>query len=76
MGVVAMAFQVRPLRLLGMVTRHRDLLERRVYLFFLWLTTSMLLIRYLGHAGLLEPAIGMARDILTTPYERGFSVSR
>ncbi|HEY6363378.1 MAG TPA: mechanosensitive ion channel domain-containing protein [Candidatus Binatia bacterium] len=71
MGVVAGAFRVWPLRLLHMVQKHRDLLERRIYRLFLWLAVVAWLARYLDYVGLFDPARSMAEAFLNTRLERG-----
>ena len=71
MGVVAYALLLWPLRLLHMVEHYRNLLERRVYVFLLWLAAAAWLARYLDYLGLFEPARDLATGFLNTKLERG-----
>ncbi|HJU60798.1 MAG TPA: hypothetical protein VJ864_02040, partial [Candidatus Binatia bacterium] len=61
MGVIAYALRVWPLRLLHMVQNHRDLLEQRIYRFFLWLAVFAWLSRYLDYVGLFDPASSLVQ---------------
>jgi potassium-dependent mechanosensitive channel len=70
-GMVACAFRVWPLRLLHMIEHHRDLLERRVYLFLLWIVAVAWLSRYLDYLGLLNPAWDLITEFVNTRFERG-----
>ena len=70
-GIIAYALRVWPLRHLQMVQHHRDLLEARIYRLLLWLIIGGLFVRYLDYLGLLDPAMALANDLLTTRFERG-----
>jgi potassium-dependent mechanosensitive channel len=70
-GMIAYALRVWPLRRLQMVQHHRDLLEARIYRLLLWLIIGGLTARYLDYLGLLDPAMSLANDLLTTRFERG-----
>jgi small-conductance mechanosensitive channel len=54
-----------------MVEHYRNLLERRVYVFLLWLAAAAWLARYLDYLGLFEPARDLATGFLNTKLERG-----
>jgi small-conductance mechanosensitive channel len=71
MGVITYVFRVWPLRLLHMIQHHRDLLERRIYLLFLWLVSIGWLFRYLDYLGLFDPAWSVGTEFLNTRLERG-----
>jgi potassium-dependent mechanosensitive channel len=71
MGVIGYALRVWPLRLLHMVQNHRDLLERRIYRFFLWLAVFAWLSRYLDYVGLFDPASSLFQAFFNTRLERG-----
>jgi potassium-dependent mechanosensitive channel len=71
MGIVAYAFRVWPLRFLHMIEHHRNLLERRIYMLFLWGITLGWLARYLDYLGLLNPAQDLMTEFLNTRLERG-----
>src|SRR4030095_1149907 len=70
-AVIASALRVWPLRRLQMVEHHRGLLEARIYHLLLWLIIGGLFVRYLDYLGLLDPAMALANDLLTTTVERG-----
>ncbi|HME41697.1 MAG TPA: mechanosensitive ion channel domain-containing protein [Syntrophorhabdales bacterium] len=70
-GVVAFFFRVWPLRLLHMVARHRDLLERRVHKLFIWIAVVTWAARSLDYVGLLQPTLSLGSAILETKLERG-----
>jgi potassium-dependent mechanosensitive channel len=70
-GIIAYALRVWPLRLLQMVRHHRELLDARIYRLLLWLIIGALFVRYLDYLGLLDPAMALASDLLTTRLERG-----
>jgi potassium-dependent mechanosensitive channel len=70
-GIIAYALRVWPLRRLQMVQHHRDLLDARIYRLLLWLIIGGLAVRYLDYLGLLDPAMALANDLLTTRFERG-----
>jgi potassium-dependent mechanosensitive channel len=71
MGIVAYAFHVWPLRLLHMIEHHRNLLEQRIYMLFLWGITLGWLARYLDYLGLLNPAQDLMTEFVSTRLERG-----
>jgi potassium-dependent mechanosensitive channel len=71
MGVVAYALRAWPLRLLHLVQKHVDLLERRIYRLLMWLVAVGWLFRYLDYLGLFDPALSMAQGFLNTRLERG-----
>jgi len=70
-GVVAVLFQLRPLRLLRIVERHRELLQHRIYRVLLWAVVLAWLTRYLAYLGLLDPAWSLVQAALSTRLERG-----
>jgi potassium efflux system protein len=70
-GVVELAFGVWPLRLLGMVENHRELLAQRAYTLLVWGTIFGWLVRYLGYLGLLEPTWGFVQSSLAANIQRG-----
>jgi small-conductance mechanosensitive channel len=70
-GVIALALRVWPLRLLQMVERHRELLERRIKRLLIWAAVIGWLLRYLHYLGLLDPAWSLGRALLATKLERG-----
>jgi small-conductance mechanosensitive channel len=70
-GVIILAFRVWPLRLVRMVTHHRDLLERRIYRLLVWVVVLGWSARYLNYLGLLDSAWSLGRALLTTKLERG-----
>jgi potassium-dependent mechanosensitive channel len=71
MGLVVYGLRIRPLRLLHLVQHHRDLLERRIYRFFLWFAVVAWLTRYLDYLGLFDPAWSAAQAFFSTRLERG-----
>lgn len=70
-GLAAFSLRVRPLRLLRMVNRHRDLLERRIYKMMVWLAIIGFSARVLKHVGLLQPVVMIGNAILDAKLERG-----
>ena len=70
-GVVAFILRVWPLRLLHMVQHHSELLERRVYRFFVWLVILGWLMRVLDYVGLLVPVLSLGKTVLAAKLERG-----
>ena len=70
-AVAAFGFRVWPLRLLHMVRRHRDLLERRTRRVLVWLAIVAWLVRVLDYVGLLEPALSFGKMLLAAKLERG-----
>jgi potassium-dependent mechanosensitive channel len=70
-GLVALALRVWPLRLLQMVQRHRDLLERKIYRLLIWGAVFSGLFRYLNYLGLLDNVWSFGQALLATKLERG-----
>ncbi len=70
-GVAALVFRIWPVRLLGMVQHHRDLLERRTHRVLLWLAVGLWTIRSLGYVGLLGPVWALGQSLLAAKVERG-----
>jgi small-conductance mechanosensitive channel len=70
-GVAALVFRMWPVRLLGMVQHHRDLLERRTHRVLLWLAVGVWTARSLGYVGLLGPVSTLGQSLLTAKVERG-----
>jgi potassium efflux system protein len=70
-GLIAFALRVWPLRTLRMVQHHRNILEKRVYHVLLWAALVGLIVRYLDHIGLLDPALSFGQRILTSRLEHG-----
>ncbi len=75
-GVAALVFRMWPVRLLGMVQRHRDLLERRTYRVLVWLAVGVWAFRSLAYVGLLGPVWALGQTLLAASVTRGaFSIS-
>jgi potassium-dependent mechanosensitive channel len=70
-GLTAVALRVWPLRLLLMVQRHRELLERRTYRIVLWLAVIGWAARVLDYAGLFQPALSFVQTALAARIGRG-----
>jgi len=70
-GVVAFALRVWPFRLLHMVQHHRELLERRMYRFFIWMAVVAWLMRVLDYVGLFAPVLSLVKTVLAAKLERG-----
>jgi len=70
-GVATLVFLMWPVRLLGMVERHRDLLERRTHRVLLWFAVGVWIVRSLGYVGLLGPVATLGQSLLTAKVERG-----
>ena len=70
-GVVALVLRLWPLRLLQMVTHHREVIARRVYVLLVWGAIAGWLARYLGYLGLLEPFWELLQSVLAAKIERG-----
>ena len=70
-GLVAFALRVRPLRLLGMVERHRDLLERRAHRLLCWITAGAWAAITLRNVGLLDSAVALGQAALAAELRRG-----
>ena len=70
-GLTAVALRVWPLRLLLMVQRHRELLERRTLHIVLWLAVIGWAARVLDYAGLFQPALSFVQTVLAARIGRG-----
>jgi small-conductance mechanosensitive channel len=70
-SVVAFALHVWPLRLLRMVQRHRDLVERRIYHVLVLFAVAAWIIRFLDYVGLFQPTLSLGKAILAVKLERG-----
>ena len=70
-GVAGLVFRMWPVRLLGMVQHHRDLLERRTHRVLLWVAAGVWATRSLGYVGLLGPVWDLGQSLLTAKVERG-----
>jgi potassium-dependent mechanosensitive channel len=70
-GVVGVLLRVRPIALLRMVQRHRELLERRVCRLLGWLAAMAWLARSLEYLGFLKPLLAGGSALLSARLERG-----
>jgi hypothetical protein len=70
-GLVGVALQVWPLRLLQMVQRHRNLLARRTGTVLRWGASVGWTVRTLNYVGLLQPVLAAGAAILAARLERG-----
>jgi potassium efflux system protein len=70
-SIVAFALRVWPLRLLQMVQRHRDLVERRIYHVLVLIAVAGWIIRFLDYVGLFHPALSLGKALLAAKLERG-----
>ncbi len=70
-GLTALALRVWPLRLLGMVQHHCDLLERRASHVLLWLAIGLWAACVLDYAGLFQPALSFGQAMLAAKLGRG-----
>lgn len=70
-GVVAVALQIWPLRLLQMVRQYRHRIENRAHRLLVWLAAFAWTWRLLDHIGLMEPIISMGSTVLGMKLERG-----
>jgi small-conductance mechanosensitive channel len=70
-GVAALVFRMWPVRLLGMVQHHRDLLERRTHRVLVWLAIGFWTLRSLAYVGLLGPVLVLGQSLLAAKVERG-----
>ena len=70
-GLLNFSLRVWPLRTLRMVQHHRDVLEKRIHRFLLWIASIGFVVRCLDRIGFLEPALAFGRTILTSRFERG-----
>ena len=69
--LLVFALRAWPLRHLGMVARHRDLLERRAHRGIHWIMAGTWVLAILSHRGLLEPAAALGRMVLAAEVRRG-----
>ena len=70
-GLLAFAFRTWPLRQLGMVARHRDLLEPRAHRVLCSIMAGTWMLAILSHRGLLDPAATLGRAALAAELRRG-----
>jgi small-conductance mechanosensitive channel len=70
-GLACFALRVRPLRSLGMVVRHRDLLERRLHLLVCWSAALAWVTGNLRFHSLLAPALALGEAVLAAEVRRG-----
>src|SRR5207247_7516265 len=70
-GVLGVDLRVWPLRRLGVVHRHRSLLERRGHLLFCWIMTAIWAVGTLRFIGVLEWALGLGQAVLAAELRRG-----
>jgi small-conductance mechanosensitive channel len=70
-AVIAFGLRLRPLRLLGMVQRHRDLLERRAQRILILMAVIAWSVRVLDYVGMFQPAVSLGKAVLAAKLERG-----
>jgi potassium efflux system protein len=70
-GLLAFALRVWPLRRLGMVNRHRNLLERRGHLLFSWIMAAIWAVGTLRFIGVLDRTLAVGQAILAAELRRG-----
>lgn len=70
-GLLAFALRVWPLRDLGMVAKHRDLLARRARQLLRWIAAVTWLVISLMNVGLLDPAVNLGGRMLVAELRRG-----
>jgi small-conductance mechanosensitive channel len=70
-GVAALVFRMWPVRLLGTVQHHRDLLERRTHRVLIWIAVGFWIFRTLTYVGLLGPVWVFGQGLLDAKVERG-----
>lgn len=70
-GIADIALHVWPLCNLRMVKHNRALIERRLYLFFIWAAITGWIARYLGYIGVLDPLLSYGKILLSAKLERG-----
>src|SRR5262249_6908372 len=70
-GLLAFALRVWPLRRLGMVNRHRKLLERRCHLLFSWIMAAIWAVGTLRFIGVLDRTLALGQAILGAELRRG-----
>ncbi|SHO53304.1 mechanosensitive ion channel family protein [Desulfopila aestuarii] len=71
LGIIAITFELWPLRALGMVQHRRALLEKRLYYFLILAALTSLIARYLGYLGLLAPVLDFGTSLLEVRIQRG-----
>ena len=69
--VAALVLRMWPVRRLGMVRHHRDLLERRTHRLLVWLLVGIWAVRSLSYVGLLGPVWVLGQRLLSAKVERG-----
>ena len=75
-GISAFLMRNWPLSSLGMVSRHTDLLERRIYSVLFWAACTSWLGRILDYVGLLNPVLEFGKSVLAARLVRSsFSIS-
>ena len=75
-GIAAFGLRVWPLHSLRMVSNHRDLLERRVYLGLVVIAVGTWVFRTLDYVGLQTPVMAFVTAVLTARLHRAsFSIS-
>jgi potassium-dependent mechanosensitive channel len=70
-GLLAFALRVWPLRSLGMVAKHRELLAGRAHRLLRWLAVGTWLLVSLMNVGLLDPVLTLGRTVLEAELRRG-----
>jgi small-conductance mechanosensitive channel len=70
-GLLAFALRAWPLRRLGMVERHQDLLERRAHRLLRWIMAGTWAALSLNNVGLLDPALALGQAALAAELRRG-----
>jgi small-conductance mechanosensitive channel len=70
-ALATFALREWPLRRLGMVERHRDLLERRLHLVICWSAAFVWATGNLRFHGLLQPALALSRAALAAEVRQG-----
>jgi potassium-dependent mechanosensitive channel len=70
-GGVALVLRMWPVRLLGMVQHHRELLERRTHRVLVWIAVVVWVGRSLAYVGLLGPVWVLGKSLLAAKVERG-----
>jgi small-conductance mechanosensitive channel len=70
-GVVSYSLRVWPLRYLNMVSRHFNLLERRIFRLLVWVAAGTWVFRVLDYVGLFQPTILQFNNLLEARLQRG-----
>jgi small-conductance mechanosensitive channel len=70
-GVIALTFQLWPLKSLRMIQYHRRLLEKRLHRLLIFAAVFGLIARYLSHIGLLAPIQEIGRFLLDLKLDYG-----